>query len=53
MHAWSEKSALLAQGLSGPRANQQKMQHAMRRRIREHIAHWNQKKAELEAIASD
>lgn len=48
LDAWSEKSDLLAQNLSGPKPNQQKMQNAMTYRMREHIAHWGKKKTDLE-----
>lgn len=48
--AWAEKSELLCQSLSGPKANQQKMQNAMMRRIRDHIEYWKKKKTELETV---
>lgn len=51
LEAWSGKSELMAQCLSGPNANQQKMQRALTRRITEHIAHWERKKSELQAAA--
>lgn len=52
LQAWSDKSELMVRTLSGQRTNQQKMQNAMMHRIREHIAHWQRKKTELEAFAS-
>jgi hypothetical protein len=53
IQAWTIKSELMLDSLSGSGPNQAKMQLAMSSRMRDHIAFWKQKRIELEAMAND
>src|ERR1017187_5521329 len=53
VQAWTNKSELMLDSLSGSRPNQAKVQLAMRIRMRDHIDHWKQKKNQLETLVKD
>lgn len=53
IQAWTNKSELMLDSLSGSRPNQAKVQLAMGIRMKDHIDHWKQKKNELEALVKD
>jgi hypothetical protein len=53
VQAWTRKSELMLDSLSGSEPNQAKVQRAMNSHMRSHIDYWRQKGTELEALAND